>query len=129
MVSFNRNGVINTEMQADIYLPSNIEYLRNIKGTTQQELANYLGYGYTTIGNWEKGIRKPDVVDLKKMADYFEISVDDLLTKDLRIDNSFDEIEILFSKNKQILTDGDKALIKTIIEQRKKDIDKELGKS
>lgn len=42
--------------------------------------------------------------------------------------NDFDELEILFSKNKNILTDDDKEYIKFIIEKRKKEIDKELGK-
>ena len=37
-----------------------------------------------------------------------------------------DELELLFDKHKDILTDSDKTLIKTIIEQRKKEIDKEL---
>ncbi len=39
----------------------------------------------------------------------------------------FDELELLFDKHKDILTDSDKNIIKTIIEERKKEIDKELG--
>ena len=42
--------------------------------------------------------------------------------------NSFDELELLFDKNKDILTEDDKQYIKFIIEKRKKDIDKQLGK-
>lgn len=36
------------------------------------------------------------------------------------------ELDVLFDKHKDILTDSDKTIIKTIIEQRKKEIDKEL---
>lgn len=41
--------------------------------------------------------------------------------------NDQDELELLFDKHKEILTESDKTLIKTIIEQRKLEIDKELG--
>lgn len=40
----------------------------------------------------------------------------------------FDELDLLFDKNKDILTEEDKEYIKFIIEKRKKEIDKELGK-
>lgn len=39
---------------------------------------------------------------------------------------SSEEYEILFDKYKDVLTESDKEIIKTIIEQRKKEIDKEL---
>lgn len=39
---------------------------------------------------------------------------------------SSEEYEILFDKYKDVLTESDKAIIKTIIEQRKKEIDKEI---
>ena len=42
--------------------------------------------------------------------------------------NSFDEFELLFDKNKDVLTEDDKEYIKFIIEKRKKEIDKQLGK-
>ena len=40
----------------------------------------------------------------------------------------FDELELLFSKHKNILTDDDKEYIKFIIEKRRKEIDKQLDK-
>ena len=40
-----------------------------------------------------------------------------------------DEVELLFDKNKNILTQDDKDYIKFIIEKRKKEIDKELGEN
>lgn len=46
----------------------------------------------------------------------------------LNIHKPFDELEVLFDKHKDILTDDDKEYIKFIIEKRKKEIDKELGK-
>ena len=40
---------------------------------------------------------------------------------------SYDETDVLFDKYKDVLTESDKEIIKTIIEQRKKEIDKQLG--
>lgn len=42
-------------------------------------------------------------------------------------DKSFDEFELLFYKNKDILTEEDKEYMKFIIEKRKKEIDKQLN--
>lgn len=112
----------------NLYLASNIKFLRLEKGKTQQDLADVCGKNNTAVSNWEKGIREPDAVDLGKISNYFNISVDDLMLKDLRVENkTFDEFDILFSKYKDILTDEDKEYMKFIIEKRKREIDKQLG--
>ena len=112
----------------NIFLSSNLKYLRNIKGKTQQEVADYCNKANTAISNWEKGIREPDAVDLAKLSDFFNVPIDDLMLKDLRIiDKPLDELDILFSKHKDILTDEDKEYMRFIIEKRKKEIDKQLG--
>ena len=61
---------------------------------------------------------------------FFNVSMDDLVGKNLQLskqDDSFDELELLFSKNKDILTDEDKEYMRFIIEKRKREIDKQLG--
>lgn len=111
------------------YFSSNLKHLRNLSEMTQLELANKMGKDYSTIGKWELGQRNPIMEDMLKLSDLFNINVQDLVEKDLRFQNekTFDELEVLFNKHKNILTDSDKAVIKTIIEERKKEIDKELG--
>lgn len=49
------------------------------KNLTQGQLADMLGVAKTTISMWESGDRKPDIFMLKKIADLFSISTDDLL--------------------------------------------------
>lgn len=66
------------------YISTNIKHLRVTKDTTQEQLAKVCGKGYTAIGNWEKGIREPNAVDLANIANFFNISIDDLIKKDLR---------------------------------------------
>jgi hypothetical protein len=53
-----------------------------------------------------------------------DVKLEDL-NMELPETHKFDELEILFSKYKDILTDDDKETIKFIIEKRKKDIDKQ----
>lgn len=111
-----------------LFLASNIKYLRSLKGKNQEEIGKLCGKANTAVSNWEKGIREPDAVDLSILSNYFNVSVDDLMLKDLRLDGSktFDELELLFSKSKDILTEDDKDMIRFVIEKRKREIDKQL---
>ena len=54
-------------------------YYVNGKKLTQTQLANILGYGYTAISNYESGRNEPSINDLKKIADFFIVSLDYLL--------------------------------------------------
>lgn len=56
-----------------------IRDLRKEKGLTQQEVATALGVGQTTVANYEKGARLPDLSKLAEYADLFGVSVDYLL--------------------------------------------------
>lgn len=110
------------------YFPENLKFLRLQKGYTQEELAKKMNKDYSTIGKWELGQRNPIMNDIIKLADIFDVTVQNFVEKDLRINNNnTGDLDILFDKHKDILTESDKTIIKTIIEQRKKEIDKELG--
>lgn len=110
------------------YFAKNIKYLRAKKNIDQQVMAEDLGVAQSTLSCWENGIRSPDLDMITKIARYLNV-YDDFISKDLTIENdsTVDEIELLFSKNKDILTDEDKEYIRFIIEKRRKEIDKELG--
>ena len=56
--------------------------LRKSRGMTQDELAKALKVARSTIGNYEKGLREPDFEMLEKLADYFNISMAELLDDD-----------------------------------------------
>ena len=66
------------------------------------------------------------------MSVALHVPVADLTGRDLTNDdtnkyNDFDELEILFNKNKDILSDDDKETIKFVIEKAKRKIDEQLG--
>lgn len=46
---------------------------------TQGQLAELLGITGSAITNWEAGTRKPDIIQLKKLAKILNCSADDLL--------------------------------------------------
>ena len=106
----------------------NLKHIRQNKGLTQEQLGKLMGKDYSTIGKWENGSRSPIMEDLIKLADVLNVDVKELLDKKYdEKENSFDELDILFSKHKDILTDEDKEYMKFIIEKRKREIDKQLG--
>lgn len=61
----------------------NLKELRKKKGYSQQELAIRLNVVRQTISKWEKGLSVPDADTLIKMAEIFEVSVNELLGAEL----------------------------------------------
>lgn len=110
------------------YFSSNLEYLRKQKGMSQNKLGELIGVNQTTVARWEKQEMAPSIDNVEEVANVLNVKLPDMLVKDLRINNQFSELEILFDKHKDILTEDDKEYIKFIIEKRKKEIDKELDK-
>ncbi len=58
---------------------ANIRRLRLKHGETQQELGELLGYGATTIANYESGYRLPDLETFFALALHYEAALEDFL--------------------------------------------------
>ena len=58
----------------------NIKELRRREGLSQIKLAELIGVHQTAISQWEKGRTAPDRSSLKKLAEIFNVSFDDLLS-------------------------------------------------
>ena len=110
------------------YFASNLKYLREKKGLDQQQLADKLNVPRTTLSCWENGIRTPKIEKIQNIADVLNVDVD-IISRDYSDTSShkFDELQLLFSKYKDILTDEDKETIKFLIEKRKREIDKQIN--
>lgn len=52
---------------------------RTQKGYTQTQIAKMLDFFPSCVTQWESGVRKPDIVMLKKLTEVLECSADDLL--------------------------------------------------
>ena len=64
-------------------LSENIRNLRKQKGYSQEQLADKLNVVRQTVSKWEKGYSVPDADMLEELADIFEVSVGDLLGKEI----------------------------------------------
>ncbi len=58
---------------------TNIKRLRQNKGATQEQLGEVLGISSQAVSKWENGSTLPDIMILPKIADYFGISIDELM--------------------------------------------------
>ena len=64
-------------------LGSQLKRLRLEKRISQKEMANALEIGQTTVANYEADIRQPNLEKLAQIADFFNVSVDELLGRSL----------------------------------------------
>ncbi|EOP75031.1 hypothetical protein IIQ_05626 [Bacillus cereus VD118] len=49
----------------------------------RKELAESLNVAYSTLTNWENGVKEPDLKNFKKIASYFGVSTDYLLNHEI----------------------------------------------
>lgn len=59
---------------------NNLKNLREAKNITQEQLADYLQVSRPTIAGYETKSRQPDFEKLEKISDFFQVSIDYLLT-------------------------------------------------
>lgn len=62
-----------------IKLNEQIVFLRRQKNVTQEELAQVLGVTNQSVSKWESGICCPDIQLLPNIANYFGVSIDELI--------------------------------------------------
>lgn len=110
------------------YFPSNLKHLLDSGKLTTSKIIEITGISSPSlITRWKNGERQITTKDLVAIANYLNIAVDDLVNKDLSSGMKIqrfavkDELDILYNNNKHLLTDSDKTIIKTIIEQRIKE--------
>lgn len=65
-----------------------LQKLRQSKNLSQQELSDTLNIGRSTLANYEQGKREPNFDTIKKVANYFNVSVDYLFGYNDCCDNS-----------------------------------------
>lgn len=61
-------------------LKDNLKRLRHMANLTQPELAQEIGTNQKVVSSWEMGVRKPRPDMIQKIADYFGVTTDFLLS-------------------------------------------------
>lgn len=72
-----------------MFFKENLRLLRKQNSVSQNEIADFLGYkSFTTVQKWEDGTSMPNASTISKIADFFDITINDLLNVNLRKINS-----------------------------------------
>ena len=68
----------------NMYFKENVRFLRKLKGVSQNEFADDLGYkSFTTVQKWEDGTSYPSLPVVSQIAEYFGVSLEMLVYSDL----------------------------------------------
>ena len=60
-------------------IKDNLILLRNIKGISQEELAEIIGISRQAYAKWEQGKTVPDIEKCAKLASFYGVTIDDLI--------------------------------------------------
>jgi len=82
-----------------INLNENIRFLRKKKGWTQDKFSKKIGIKRSLVGAYEEGRADPRLNNLLKIADIFDISLDNMLTKDVK---KISDNEMKLSSNEKV---------------------------
>lgn len=64
-----------------------IRELREECGMTQKELAEKISNVQRNVSNWENGTSEPDCETILRLAELFDVSIDELFGRDFSSDN------------------------------------------
>ena len=69
----------------DTFFSQNLRFLRKnqVEKTSQEKFAEVIEIKKPTLGSYESGRAEPKYADLIKLANYYQVNIGDLLTKDL----------------------------------------------
>ena len=81
-----------------------LKQLRKEKGLTQQELSEVIAVSYRTIQNWENGESQIKTNKASQLADYFGVSVGNLLGYEPESEqvSNYQKIKICFSDGEEL---------------------------
>lgn len=74
-----------TEEELKQNIAKNIASLRKKKGMTQAELAEAINYSDKSVSKWERGDGIPDVFVISKIAELFDVTLNDLISEKIVI--------------------------------------------
>lgn len=69
--------------EAKSMIGEKLRQLRSEKGITQLELAKAVDVSVKTVKNWESDINDPDLSHAIAIADYYDITIDELVGRDI----------------------------------------------
>ena len=108
-----------------------LKTLRKQVKLTQAQIAEKLNISQQAYASWGRGVKKPTQENLVKIAQVLNVTVDYLVgnSDEEFTNNKLEDIEFLFRKNSEGLTDDEKVVFRkeliAFLEERKKQFGKE----
>lgn len=84
-----------------------IKELREEAQMTQKQLADKIANMQRNVSNWEQGVSQPDLETVVAIADVFDVSLDELFGRELKIQVK-DDIDIKLDRLIRKLSDAQK---------------------
>lgn len=88
-----------------ICLGENIRSLRMANGITQEQFGYELGVSAQAVSRWENGATYPDITMLPMIADYFDVTLDELMGRGRELDTN--EREAFFKRMHEMYNRGE----------------------
>ncbi len=86
----------------ELMIGEKLKKLRQSKDLTQEEVATHLGISFQAISKWERCEGYPDITMLPILANYYQVTVDELIGMDeISSANKLDAINLLWKENRQ----------------------------
>ncbi|HHT69777.1 MAG TPA: helix-turn-helix domain-containing protein [Firmicutes bacterium] len=63
-------------------IASNLRFLRNRHGWSQEQVAEKIGVTRQAVAKWENGDTLPDILNCEALADLYDVSLNDLVRHD-----------------------------------------------
>ncbi len=76
---------------------------RTNAGLTQEQVAEKIMVSRQTISNWENGKSLPDIVSIIKLSDLYQISLDELLKGDTKMNEKIEKDVKVAKNNKRLI--------------------------
>lgn len=97
-------------------LAKNLAYYMTIFDVDRNKICSDLDIPYTTLSDWLNAKKYPRIDKIEMLSLYFDINKSDLI-EDKNKNQTFDKLDILYSKTKDILSDDDRATLEFIMQK------------
>lgn len=87
----------------NLMIGEKIRKFRRDRNLTQEEVAQHLGISFQSVSKWERGDGYPDITLLPALANYFGVTVDELLgMNELSAQQQYEEINAEWEVNRRV---------------------------
>ena len=80
-----------------------LKITREAKGLTQEQVAMEVMVSRQTISNWENGRTLPDIISIIKLSELYNISIDELLKHDRKMQEKVEKDANIAKTNKTVI--------------------------